>query len=334
MMTAPGSIGVLVPTFNCAGLVANHMESLNSWIDLATEVVVVDSDSTDGTVEQLKKNLRHPNVRFLQHPRGLYQSWNFGIGKLTTEYAYISTVGDSISREGLEHLREIATAHECDVVLSKPRFVDNEGHSQGQTCWPIDDLRGHFPGQQPLVLEGLELSLLVLANCTAAILGSSASNLYRTRCLQQRSFPTEYGTVGDGAWGLINAHDMRMGFTGEIFSTFRDHPKAYSRSDYFVDSLHNKLFNLACESFKCHVAQSSEMQKRARMANADLIMQTLARHLACQCRLGKCRDMKLPWILNPAAWVARLDRDRQARKLTRLKVAALKNIRAHKPGAS
>src|SRR5258705_10933855 len=98
------SLGVLVPTLNCASLVPAHLESMRSWFDFASEIVVVDSHSDDGTIDLLREGLKHPGLRILQHPRGLYQSWNFGINQITSKYTYVSTVGDSISRAGLEHL--------------------------------------------------------------------------------------------------------------------------------------------------------------------------------------------------------------------------------------
>src|SRR5580704_1102433 len=99
-------ISVLVPTRNCAQLLPRHLESMAGWLDLVEEVVVVDSFSEDGTLEMIKSRLRHPRLRILSHPPGLYQSWNHGIRHLTAKYCYISTVGDTISREGLEHLTE------------------------------------------------------------------------------------------------------------------------------------------------------------------------------------------------------------------------------------
>ena len=58
-------ISVLIPTRNSMSLLPGHVESLREWIDLAQEVVVVDSDSTDGTVEFVKRELTNPNIRFL-----------------------------------------------------------------------------------------------------------------------------------------------------------------------------------------------------------------------------------------------------------------------------
>ncbi|MDB6110758.1 MAG: hypothetical protein JWR69_2508, partial [Pedosphaera sp.] len=134
-MKNPADIGVLIPTRNCASLLPGHVQSLEPWLDLAAEVVVVDSESTDGTVEFLQKHLRHPNVRFLPHPRGLYQSWNFGIRNLHPKYTYISTVGDSITRDGLMHLHQVAEEFQCDVAVSKPDFLDAEGRPQPPTRW-------------------------------------------------------------------------------------------------------------------------------------------------------------------------------------------------------
>ena len=78
-----------------------HLDFLEKWVDAVEEIVVVDSFSEDGSMDYLKKRLKHPNVQFLTHPPGLYASWNFGIGKVQARYVYISTIGDTITREDL-----------------------------------------------------------------------------------------------------------------------------------------------------------------------------------------------------------------------------------------
>ena len=67
-----------------------HVEGLNGWLDLAQEVVVVDSFSTDGTVEYLRRHLKHPAVTYITHPPGLYASWNHGITQITAKYVFIA----------------------------------------------------------------------------------------------------------------------------------------------------------------------------------------------------------------------------------------------------
>ncbi len=120
-------IGGPVPTRNCAPLLQRHLESMVKWLDLIEEIVVVDSFSEDGTLEMIKAGLRHPRLRILSHPPGLYQSWNHGIQQLNAKYCYISTIGDTISRDGLQHLVDAAENLRCDVVMSKPEFLSMDG---------------------------------------------------------------------------------------------------------------------------------------------------------------------------------------------------------------
>ena len=65
-----------MPTYNCAPLMERHVVSMAAWIDLADEVIVVDSRSTDGTLDIIQARLRHPNLRIILRDRGLYESWN------------------------------------------------------------------------------------------------------------------------------------------------------------------------------------------------------------------------------------------------------------------
>src|SRR6185437_6009820 len=98
------ALGIVLPTRNSMAYLPAHLADMAEWLDLAAEVVVVDSDSRDGTLDFIKSNLHHPGLRLLSHPPGLYESWNHGLQNLTVKHAYISTVGDTITRAGLRHL--------------------------------------------------------------------------------------------------------------------------------------------------------------------------------------------------------------------------------------
>ncbi|NBP89881.1 MAG: glycosyltransferase [Opitutae bacterium] len=57
------TLSVVVPTYNCASLIARHIASMQNWLDLADEIIVVDSQSTDGTNELIRQNLNLPMER-------------------------------------------------------------------------------------------------------------------------------------------------------------------------------------------------------------------------------------------------------------------------------
>ena len=217
------SLGVLIPTRNCAPLLRQGMAALRSWLDLAEEVVVVDSESTDGTVEFLQSELRHPNVRFLSHPPGLYQSWNFGIRHLNTEFAYISTAGDAITREGIQSLVSAAQSLQCDVVISKPEILNLEGQ-QADLVWPIDDIISSLRVSSPRKLSRVEALVFAWVHGTDALTGSCASDLFRSESLKRFPFPTEFGGAGDGAWGVMHAAQVAWAVVPGRVSRFVRHP--------------------------------------------------------------------------------------------------------------
>ncbi len=321
-------IGVLIPTRNSAPYVPQHMAELAKWIGEAQEVVVVDSHSKDGTVDLIKAGLNHPNVRYLEHPPGLYQSWNHGIGQIQSNYCYVSTVGESITREGIRHLSETMDRLKCDVVVSKPDFITEQGAPMASTRWPVDDMVETLGLREPAALEGPELFLFTLVNYREAILGSSASNLYRTRCVQGKPFPTDYGTAGDGGWGLTHCLDIRLGVTPRKFSTFREHPKAYSRAEYAVDQLGKKMFDRICLTYREQIARDPAFAAVAKKLRVEEIIALLESRMNYQHKLELCRQSGKLWSLNPAAWNARWQRNARTRDVAQLKEAGLKLLHA------
>ena len=310
MSDAP-SIGVLIPTRNCASLLPGHIGSLMAWIDLAEEIVAVDSDSRDGSVEMLKAQLPQGRTTFLTHPPGLYQSWNFGIQHVRAKYVYISTVGDSITRPGLEHLLEVAEQFQSDVVISKPDFINEAGEAAPDSPWLIDRIVDRLKIRQPRVLTLTEQFLFTVTNLWCALLGSSASNLYRADCLKKRPFPLEYGTAGDGAWGVENVFDVRIAVTPRRFSNFRQHEKAYSLSDYYVESLASKLFVLARSVVERERKENPAIEAVLREVSWTELEKSLDRARMAHAKLeGYRRHGRPPWFLNPAAWKARSVRNR------------------------
>ena len=328
------SIGVVLPTLNCVSLLPEHLESMQQWLDLVSEVVVVDSYSNDGTIEMIRERLLHPRLRILSHPRGLYQSWNFGLCQLHTKYAYISTVGDTITRLGLEHLYTVAEQFKCDVVASEPHFIANDGSAIPKAKWPIDNVLSTLRINEPTYIEGVILFLFVRlhAGDGAAILGSSASNLYRTELLQNRPFPTDFGTVGDGAWGIVNVFDYRLGVTPEKFSTFRQHPKAYNREQYAVKNICQRLLLLAEETLQERLAQDVALRRDCECIGCDDFSSLVNELCEWNYRLERLRKGKRFWLFNPYAWHVRAKRNQFRQLLNERKDIIFRNFRSRVDG--
>lgn len=229
-MSSPGeqpTLSVVMPTYQCRRLMERHLASMAEWSDLADEVVVIDSRSTDGTLDYLRENLRHPRLRIIERERGLYASWNEGVAATAGKWIYISTAGDTITRAHLSRLVEAGGRAGADVVASPCLFVDVNGRPIPPSERSNPRIFCEFSSVGDVVIAPPAVRHFAFRGAgTQALLGSCASDLFRGDFLRARPFPLEYGTHGDTAWLLRHSHEMRLCLLKEAGSTFCVHPRA------------------------------------------------------------------------------------------------------------
>jgi glycosyltransferase involved in cell wall biosynthesis len=319
-------VGVLIPTRNAMALLPKHLETIQVWIDLVEEVVVVDSHSCDGTVEFIKEKLPNRRIRFFSHPPGLYQSWNYGIKQISARYTYISTVGDGISREGLVHLMQVADQFSCDVVISPPDFVNEAGEPIPADTWPVHRIISALNLKNQTHIDALIIFAFAFTFSPTAVLGSSASNLYRTAILQTYPFPTEFGTNGDGAWGLLNALRIRLGVTPRSVSYFREHAKSYPLSEYAIPDMNKIMLDAGLKAYEEAKKVFPKISAQDGRLNLDYFIQTSLNLQRWRTELCRHRKLLWPWILNPAAWRARRGRKDAEQKWQKMMEALFASI--------
>ncbi len=208
-------IAAILPVYNCRERLERHLRSVVVWAPMVREIIIVDSGSTDGTREIAEEVLRPLGAQILHHPPGLYQSWNAGIAAATTPRCYISTVEDPITPEGLRHLVEVAERHDPDVVISPPEMMNEDGSQSIADKMPSNRLAEAFLAftLSDRILSRTETIANLCGFLPHGLLGSSASNLYRTSFLQKHPFPTDFGHCGDTAWGVMVAPFVQVAFT-------------------------------------------------------------------------------------------------------------------------
>ena len=318
------SIGVMVPTKNSARLLPRHLEQMRTWLDLVQEVVVVDSFSTDGTLELIRAGLQHPGLRICSHPPGLYQSWNHGIAQLTTKYTYIATTGDLITREGLRKLFDAAEALAADVVLSKPCFFNAHGEPMEDIEWPIDNIIRSLKINQATRLTRLESLVFAITDVGSALTGSCASDLFRTRVLQEYPFPTEFGPAGDGAWGILHAAALDWAVVPERFSRFIRHPSSASAAERQSFKQSKRMDILAKEAVAAAFRGGALPAGATAALPLEELLKILTVCLDAKEAFDRRRRAKLPWILRPGAWYIRSRRNQAYRHLEELKTQTLR----------
>lgn len=242
-----------------AGL-PEHAAHLQSLASVAEEVIVVDSNSHDGTPDYLKKALAGFHVRFLDHPPGLYPSWNHAISEASQPYVTIATVGDTLPASSLSRLVETMERFNADVVVSPPTVL-GKGRETLLKKFAIHDLvdsSGIFDATE---IPGLVWLLYFIFYMPSSLLCSSASNLYRTRLLQEHPFPVDYGHAGDSAWSLQMSLKARWVIDPKVESYFWEH----------APSPHKVTLDLpVIEKLRASVREMLE-QSRTRFIEADFM---------------------------------------------------------------
>jgi glycosyltransferase involved in cell wall biosynthesis len=224
------TLSVILPTYNCRDLIERHLKEAANWLDLADEVIVVDSFSTDGTIELIRQELRQPKLVIISRERGLYESWNKAIQVSRGDWIYISTAGDGIIRSQLQHLIETGSRLQADVVVSNARFITEDGSPHPGEC-PVMKLVHAFRLKSPTVFQPAAVQYLAFSTYPKAILGSTAANLYRGEHLRARLFPVDHGHGGDTAWMLRYGHETRLCVTPVEGSTFCFHARKRRKKD-------------------------------------------------------------------------------------------------------
>jgi glycosyltransferase involved in cell wall biosynthesis len=322
-------LGVVIPTKNSMPYLPRHLEAMRAWQHLAQEIIVVDSFSTDGSVDFIKSHLSHPCLRCLTHPPGLYQSWNFGIAQVSRPWFYLSTTGDTITRAGLEQLVAAAESLAADVVITKPRFMSRDGLPAEDIQWPIDDIIATLNISAPRKLAKLEALIFAVVHATGALLGSSASNVYRTETMRRLPFPSDFGTAGDGAWGLLHAPEVAWGVLPEKFSAFLVHPtnaSADEKRSWQESRRADVVLRAAMEAWRRSGVISDQDLPAAEWGG---LLGALTSYLDAKAAFDQNRLDSIPWIINPRAWRNRMTRSAASGRLGQLKQQLLLRRDAH-----
>jgi hypothetical protein len=226
----PPALSVVMPTYQCRHLMERHLAAMAEWADLAGEIIVVDSRSTDGTLDYVREMLRHPGLRIIERDRGLYASWNEGIAATSGHWIYISTAGETISRSQLLLMLGRGESAQADVVISPSDYVDESGRPTPKAR-KRPKIYAEFAAQGDVLIAPPAVRHFAFRSAgTHALLGSLASDLFRGDFLRARPFPENYGTHGDTAWLLRHAHEMSLCVLQATGSTFCLHAPTFSES--------------------------------------------------------------------------------------------------------
>ena len=291
-------ISVVIPVYQSAELLPVHIECLRRLRPMVHEFIWVLTESPDGSHKIARNAAKEIGGHILEVPRGLYQAWNSGIARATGEFIYISTIGDTITPEGLDALFVCIRKNKADVVFSPPVISPStRTNLKRSRHWPVFAFKGILKQFGGVRIPNEKAFLLQIISGASGLLGSCASCLFRTFFLQTHPFPTQYYHYGDSAWTFENLPEVILAFHPDPVARFTIHENQDKRevNKKQIYSLSNKLGRKLSPMLNTIVHQYSE---------ASL-------------HIDKIRDPhpRFGWWWMPQAWRARMQRNKMKKVL-------------------
>jgi len=198
-MSAP-LLSICLPTRNSARFLEPRLRSiLNQTFD-EWHVVVVDTLSTDGTLEMIRDLIPEAKRTIWTSDPGLYQAWNSCVAHSTGELIHFATSDDCENSSFYEKLISIYRATNCDMVHSLWGSIDETGREYPMPLTPMVRLFGCVPGR---VYRKDPVANFLANLLLATTAGPSNSALLKRDLFRQfGGFPSNYGAIGDRGWYL------------------------------------------------------------------------------------------------------------------------------------
>ncbi len=129
----PVSFSVITVVFNGENLLRNTMESvrIQSWPHI--EYIIVDGDSSDGTLDIVREYAASmPRLTWIsEKDRGLYDAMNKGLHMATGDFVQFLNCGDCLHNASTIELLAKSITPDTDVVCGDTMLVDNHRQPAG-----------------------------------------------------------------------------------------------------------------------------------------------------------------------------------------------------------
>ena len=217
-------ISAVIPVYQCAERLTDHILMIRGLRSALGQVIWVCTPSKDGSHHTARQEATSQNDIYLEVAAGLYQAWNKGIAQASCPMTYVSTVGESISLEGLQEMLACITKFRASLVFTPPKIEPSTKETIQRTRhWPVFEFSYLLRFYHRQIIPAPILARLQLLAGISCVLGSFASCLCDTNFMKARPFPCDFNHYGDTAWFYLNLTEARVAYLHKVFTTFHVH---------------------------------------------------------------------------------------------------------------
>ncbi len=206
-------VDVVIPNYNKGEFIEDCLSSLINQTFTKWHCIIIDGFSDDGSWEIIQ-SFTEEDSRFeiYQLPRnGLYNSWNFGLSKVTNPYFCILTSDDLWDKNWLQvAIGSLENNLNAVCAAARTRIIDAKGN-------PLEIAIHNLMGEQLFITNYQKSAIIkgILSSVANYFLGSIYTSVHSLVMRQEillkgEKFTEDVGAIADYEWYL------KMGFYGDI----------------------------------------------------------------------------------------------------------------------
>lgn len=265
------TVSICLPTRDSARFLRQRLDSIRNQTFEDWELVAVDSNSTDGTLEILEAfAATDSRVRLITGaPRdGIYPNFNRAIAECRGLYVHIATSDDTMADDCLGKLvAALEKNPDCDLAHCPMKVIDEEG-GDGNDWWSGNSLFARSSGG----LIGIPHRRIAPLDGILCMLGdniySSVTQLLVRRSLYDRIglYRSDWGSVGDFHWNMRAALAASTVHVPDTWGGWRMHPTQATAAVRLGSAEHRRLIDAMIDDALGGAACTPEIQRFARKA--------------------------------------------------------------------
>lgn len=124
------TISIIIATYNAEKHLQKCIDSIVSQDKKMTELIIIDGNSRDNTLNVIKDNEEHINYWVSEPDMGIYDAWNKGINKASGEWMLFIGADDVLIKSSLKHYFNVINSIDAkcyDYISARNQYVDVDG---------------------------------------------------------------------------------------------------------------------------------------------------------------------------------------------------------------
>lgn len=192
------TITIIIATYNAESFLQRCLNSIRSQKDFQTELLLIDGNSKDSTVDIIKKNKDIIDFSVSEKDKGVYDAWNKGIHQAKGKWIMFLGADDILLPEALQAYFtyfEESPFEELDIISSRLDLVNEKGQHMRFVGEKFDHTR-YCQRQLSFAHPGMLHS--------------------RNMLLSMGGFSTDYRICSDAEFFIKNGATMKSGFVDYV----------------------------------------------------------------------------------------------------------------------